>query len=207
MERMLWKSMNSKNLLQEYCQKNRLLFPIYESERIQDGLFISKVKVCGKEYIGKPKDKKKEAERSVATEAYNDICAENLKKKYSYAKKERLGIFIDLENKQKIYDELDKYFYLDRGEIHIHIFVTRNHDLAQKEYQHATKHIIDSMLKDAADVYMIFMLGKLVNKYEDLIIVSGDHYAKVLEEILVREGKKVNMCTNIEEIMKIVKKE
>lgn len=197
--------MNSKNLLQEYCQRNNYPLPEYQTRSAGNDFFISTVLVCGNAaYTGDPASRKKDAEMNAATKAYQSICAENLEKKSSFQGSEKLGIFIDLENKQKIYDELDQHFHLDKSKFDIHIFITKNHVLAQKEFPYASKHLVDSMMKDAVDTYLIFMLGKLADKYEDFIIVTGDHYAKVMEEILIKEGKKARMCTNIKDIIGII---
>lgn len=197
--------MNAKNILQEYCQKNGFNLPSYQTSKTLDGLFISEVTVHHKKYNGKAFSKKRDAEVDAADKANQKINKENFDKKIIYQNGEKWGIFIDLENKQKIYEELEQYYHLNKSQIDIYIFITKNHILSQKEYQYATIYTIDSMMRDAVDSYLIFILGRFFNRYQNFIIVSGDHYAKTMEEILVKEGKKAKMCANIREIMEIIK--
>ena len=73
--------MNSKNKLQEYCQKKKIELPKY-SFIIKDDNFISSVIFNNKTYTGNPCKKKIDAELHVASIALEDINAvSNIDKK------------------------------------------------------------------------------------------------------------------------------
>lgn len=65
---------NYKAMVNEYCQKNYLPLPEYETDYPEDATgFVSVLTVCDKEYRSKPMAAKKKAEQNAAGKAALDI--------------------------------------------------------------------------------------------------------------------------------------
>ena len=65
---------NYKAIVNEYCQKNYLPLPEYETEHADNATgFVSVLTICDKEYRSKPHGSKKKAEQNVAGIAALDI--------------------------------------------------------------------------------------------------------------------------------------
>lgn len=200
--------MSSKNKLQEFCQKEKIDFPSYFTERLDSPAhlpeFKSHVKVFDKEYYGIICSSKRSAELSAASEALKHIEKKIEKDKVIY-QGESIAILIDLENQPTAVDELINKINLDKSNINILVFVSGNSHLVDREWNHQKIHNyrIPSVRNDAADTYMIFISGVLCksNAYSKYIIVSRDHFAKTLEECFVFHQTVAMMECKVENIL------
>lgn len=199
---------NAKNRLQEYCQQKRISLPRYNTREVSLQKFRSTVILLDKRYTGSVTAKKATAEISAAEgmlKLINTVIAET-KIKY---RGPMIGIFIDCENKQKIYEELDNYFDLAESNIHLYLFISETHDIVEKVrlYKYGRKYYTKSVIKDAVDIHLIYTIGKNLDIYDTIIIVSADHFAKVLEKLIADE-EHINTfaCMTIDDITKIINK-
>lgn len=185
------KSISSKNSLQEYAQKNKLDLPIYTSSSI-GGMWVAYLNFNLKKYTSEPHLNKVSAEKQVA-----DIALQDLKNNKVYINLKTVNktiIFIDVENRRN-----DISYFIDNVKsenINILGFVSDYKD-AVKKYDDSRVNIVSvpSSRKDASDIGLSFLLGSFLSSktYENYIIISGDHFAKVLEECI--NGKMI--LTNI----------
>ena len=109
--------MSSKNLIQEYCQKNNLNIPVYKTERVggedHKPIFISSLIFNDKEFKSSEWSSKKAAELEVAGHLFNflisikkEVVIKNSEDNYNYF------IFVDAENVDlKLEDIYSEYFY------------------------------------------------------------------------------------------------
>jgi len=175
-------TISSKNSLQEYAQKNKLELPKYTCSNI-DGLWVANLLFNLKTYTSDPYFNKVSAEKQVADIALQDL--KNNKVYINLKTKRKTVIFIDVENRRN-----DISYFIDNVKsenIDILGFVSDDKDAVEK-YNDSRINIINvpSSRKDASDIGLSFVLGSfLINKpYENYIIISGDHFAKVLEECI-----------------------
>jgi|694.fasta_scaffold39109_3 hypothetical protein len=177
---------STKNDLQEYIQKNKLEFPLYNSEKTQDdNMWICKLFVNSKIYTSDKFPNKSSAEKHAAEIALLDI---EMSKKYVELNMKNTFIFIDLENRQT--DIFDFFDTVKSQGITIVGFISHEHVLLSK-FQSITDNRfklveIPSTRKDATDIGLSLILGHYltVSECEICIIISGDHFAKVLEECI-----------------------
>jgi hypothetical protein len=104
--------MSFKNKLQEYCQKNKLGFPTYSTQRCGGSnhkpLFESTLTLNEKLFVGVKSSSKKEAEQNVAELCYS-ILFSSLKPEEIHPSKPFI-VYIDLENKPNVVTEfLEKF--------------------------------------------------------------------------------------------------
>lgn len=173
---------SSKNSLQEYAQKNKIELPKYTCSNV-DGLWVAYLSFNLKTYTSDPHLNKVSAEKQVADIALQDL--KNNKVYINLKTKRKTIIFIDVENRRN-----DISYFIDNiksENIHILGFVSDDKDAVQK-YEDPRINIINvpSSRKDASDIGLSFVLGSFLinNPYENYIIISGDHFAKVLEECI-----------------------
>lgn len=183
--------MSSKNILQEYCQKNKLDFPIYETYRI-DGTDNLPIFECSINFLNKiyksTGNSKICAEKNAASIVCNEIVNNHqIKFSNSEIKKEnviRNNVFYTLSQKYsnilEILDELFENIYLIDGD-NCHImnedvfndqkslfiyFVAKNNTkiqpiIHQQKYENCCIFISKSIGKDAVDHLMSYYLGKM----------------------------------------------
>jgi len=187
-------SINYKNKLQEYCQKNKLQMPIYNS--YSNGVEVlewsSKVTVCDKTYeTTNVWRSKKEAEQAVASIAYDDICTKatpeiipqpllnTLTDKTRY-------IFIDLENIQPNLTDISV------PKENINCFLSTYSSVNADKYKNvSTIHTINFSESDSADYLLTFTAAEIsvnASKFDEFIIVSRDRKMAILAYILHTKG-------------------
>ena len=202
--------MSAKNLLQEFCQERKIPLPKYTTEKLESPAhlpeFISQVEIDGMKYHSdKSYSSKRAAELSVAGVALASIQTKTEENKKIY-QGESVAILVDLENQPSIVDKLVQKVNLNESNLEILVFVSGNSHLIDKEWESKKiiKCMIPSVRSDAADTYMIFKVGQLVQQkaYTKFIIVSRDHFAKTLEEILILEKVIALMECKVENILR-----
>ena len=205
--------MSSKNKLQEYCQKYGYDMPVYHTIRIEnteahlplfDSYIIFNQKQYGPYEYLRAKNKK-DAEKNIAEYVVNDLYKNAENNKIVYNGKQKLCLMIDIENKQKIIDEIE--FSIDVQNIDIYLFLSKSHHSAEnkKLYEKYNMMVIDGIRSDAADTNMIFAAGKLYKDYDKMGIVTGDHFGQTLVEILVNHGLESKLLLNINDIIEFIK--
>ena len=180
--------MNHKNLLQEFCQKNKLLLPEYDTvskrslglER-SDKRFISEVKIIynDTEYmaLGSYETTKKDAEKSAAASMMikiGEIRREQIK---HYSSDHEIYVLIDLENVH-----VGDYFELRNFEKNYHFigFATEDHATLRLVPSWLLIETIKSDRRDAADTLMIGYAAVLVNKiYNKGLMTISEYYSNV----------------------------
>ena len=183
---------NSKNLLQEYCQKNHLHLPVYEISilEINDYIFFqSKVNIVLKDgtklkATGNLKKNKKAAEKAVAEELL-DVLNEYLdKNKIRFNVNLPTRILIDLEN---IYLG-DLFLNYDFSDNFIFEGFSTSHSscLNALDSDKIIIHTVKSTRRDAADVRLILYVSSLISSSEkiNLIVVTSDHFGDSLMDCL-----------------------
>jgi hypothetical protein len=213
---------NSKNQLQEFCQKYRLGLPKYTTKKITDRKvpnFQTTVTLTwDKTYTttGDIKNNKKSAEKSSAENMLNIIKS---------IKEQRIKHFMIRSNSQ-ISDNIKIFIYIDMENIHIgdyfeyHHFdenfnfigvATSNHSSLnnQNELYKVKILSINSDHKDAADTLMIYDIGNSIRIHGKsiYIIVTKDHFAAPLVEIINSQlgyGSKGYRCKTLDELEQIL---
>ena len=185
---------NSKNTLQEFCQKNKLPLPTYDTSTKGQNIFRSSVTITynGKEYTsqGFIEAKKKTAEISAAT-AMLTMLGKVRKEEIKYYNSPRdIYILVDLEN-----IHLGNFFEQKQfnDEFHFIGFATENHPSISSVPVEVKIITIRSDRKDAADILMIGYTATLIGtSKEDIIIVTKDHFGPGLVDYINTINDKVN---------------
>jgi hypothetical protein len=180
------RGISTKNDLQEYIQKNKLDFPCYKTEKNQDdNMWVCKLFVNSNIYTSDKFPNKSSAEKHAAEIALLDI---ERSKKYIEINMNHIFIFIDLENRQtdifEFFDTVKSQGVTIIGFIsHEHVLLPKFRLITDDRFKLVE---IPSTRKDAADIGLSLILGHYltVHKCEICIIISGDHFAKVLEECI-----------------------
>ena len=204
--------MNPKNQLQEYCQKNGIGLPNYQTDRIggesHKPTFQSSVTIEGFETcFGELKHTKKEAELSAASYMLGCINQyhQNNIKYYTNPTDTDILVYIDLENIH-VGDFMDHHKFGVVGFSVIGV-ATANHPSLKSVSLDIRLLTIESDHKDAADTLMIYEIGKSVEQGGGTyIIVTKDHFAAPLVEILRSQNIKAYRCKSMEELDKVLDK-
>ena len=218
--------MNYKGLLQEYCQKKQIPLPKYFTKKFFKNKDIfekySCVNVNNKLYQKKintseTKNNKKKEEQIIAEYAYNSIklIDENNKIKFNIetdcSGKTKTSLFIDIENKQRIIEEIEQKIdvnyknFIDN--IDIYVVMSSNHHLFEKMKVGDFYNLewTYSSYKDAADIYMSYLCGQKLSLYENIGIITSDHFGNSLVDILNEEScTNCKLLKNIDEIIKFL---
>lgn len=210
--------MTSKNILQEYFQKNRLELPKYKTQRLggsdHQPVFVSEVILHdGRVFTGTQESNKKAAELNVAQKVLNEIDFKPKKAVSTFNLKRKVGIFVDLENKPSIVEEIN-----DSTDISVDIFAfaSRDHPSLLKLKQteiNCVKVEVPSTRKDGADIGLIMSVGGFLFRedYEDFIIVTSDHYGDCLVECVSNIDKmfswngkppRIYCCRTLDRVLK-----
>lgn len=189
--------MNHKNVLQEFCQKNKLLLPEYSTNKTNNHTnnnreFISEVKIIYNniEYIvmGSYQTNKKAAEKSAAAAMLIRIETIREKEIKHYSSDNQIYILIDLENVH-----IGDYFDLRRFGNNYHFvgFAIEAHASLKNIPSWLSVETIKSDRRDAADTLIIGYAAVLVNKllngkkeHHELIIVTKDHFGPSLVDYI-----------------------
>jgi hypothetical protein len=196
--------MTSKNILQEYFQKNNLELPKYKTQRLggsdHQPVFVSEVTLYdGRVFSGEKEQNKKAAELSAAQKVLNEIDFKPPKRSVSsFNLKRKVGIFIDLENKPSIVEEINNSIDIN---VDMFVFASRDHPSLLKLKQTETNCIIvevPSTRRDGADIGLIMSVGGFLFRedYEDFIIVTNDHYGDALVDCVSNIDKMFSWNSN-----------
>ena len=209
--------MNSKNLLQEFCQKRGLALPKYETG-LAGGMahnprFVSSVIVTYEETLykvtGDTAGNKKEAEMNAAEMLLSKLDAvqkENTKH-YKPSTRSAIYVMIDLENIH-VGDFFDhKVFHRSYSEFSFVGCATEGHPSLKNIQSSSGNDIIKiisikSSHKDATDTLMIFGVGALVSQDNTAIfvIVTKDHFGAPLVEIINQDESTGYHLKSMEEL-------
>jgi hypothetical protein len=213
--------MNYKGLLQEYCQKRGMSLPKYNTT-FTNGKFVSSVIVNDYFYEISERlttyDTKKEAEQVIAEYALSQIEKKNESEKHSFnihlteEFQPTTSLFIDIENKQTILNDLEERINMDcfsnhengfQDSVYFYVFISKYHHLYKKikDTKYCAVFEIDSPNKDAADVYMTYMCASLGEDFKNIGIVTGDHFGHTLVQILKDEDKNSRLLRDIDDII------
>jgi len=196
---------NYKGRLQELCQKRHIEIPIYTTEKLPSAshipLFQSTIitQLLEVPVWGQISGTKKSAENSAAHEALKIIEVEFEQKKFIWTGKP-MAILIDIENQAKALDHILNHFDVTQSNIMIFVFLSEYSALIHSlpESSENIKIITcKSYRQDAADTLLILETGKLLseNTFDQFMIISQDHFAKTLEEIIISYGKQAKMIS------------
>lgn len=170
-----------KNILLEYCQKNKIKFPNFDSKNIGQKphipIWYSTVDFNGESFEGEVKKTKIDAEQSVCKKILDNIDLQNKSiKKISLLKKTIL--IIDIENNYKYSSIFEKYENLEIVGI-----CSRNSTSKNIPFK---KIVVESLANDSADIAIIIYITNLfINcDYQSIILLTRDHFGKTLEEVI-----------------------
>jgi Double-stranded RNA binding motif len=220
---------NPKNRLQEFCQQNTLGLPIYDSDKMEDGLFHSKATILyqHKLFFGHGKSLKiREAEKEAAEQILATIHERQLSQIQLVSRKDTAGfvaIYIDMENINvneltdlfKLYKYNPKHFIF-RG------FLSIGHHYSETNFKFEgiafEKILVPSTRSDAADIGMIMHAMTAIslkhaspNIPAHLIFVSRDRFSCVFIELgdkgFCIDGNvtKVSHCSNVSQLKEVLK--
>jgi len=189
---------STKNILQEYFQRNKLSMPYYSTDKTDKGEWISTVKFSvncqNYNFEGSPSAKKRQAECNAANKALEEMSTEFKKiqkTKISHLRTVDVGeifvptrdqdkytyVLVDFENISKIarlnlLDHQTSTLTVLRFVSHLHV----------KAVTDEVNCVIDSSIKDAVDHYISFYVGGLCNKIPTTVplyifILTRDHFA------------------------------
>jgi len=193
---------NYKNALQIYFQQAGRPLPRYEminhqSTGLNGHIFTSKVTTSSDDIFQGKGSTKKESEMAAAREACkyylitedsNEEMTSNGNENKVYQKPEypKSIFLIDIENMPLAIDyKFPPGSYILGFASNISSQYKNNNNYI-KNQRNCDFRVIDSAVKDAADIALIFECGILTQKYPDLpfFIVSSDHYAQPLLKLL-----------------------
>lgn len=194
--------MSSKNTFQEYCQRNKLPIPIYDTKQIQQIpiLFESIVNFNGVDYSARGSSKviaEKEAAALVCRQIHNDPNISTDIEQLKLTQKYSNIMTIPIEKFQKIYlIDGDNYHITNESvfqridSLYIYIVAKNNTKpqptLQQQKYNNCCIFISESVSRDAVDHLITFNLGKMSVIWEnkEYYIVTRDHFGECLEKFM-----------------------
>lgn len=206
--------MNYKGLLQEYLQKKKLNLPKYITKKINNK-FYSIILLDDEQYIDNELFiNKKKAEQSIAKLVYNKLKEKDeINKLEINLHNKKTCIFVDIENKQNILNEIiekinikfqkfnkniDFYIcYSPNCKIDFSKYINKDIDKIFKYYK------TESLYKDAADISLVYLSGKISHKYNNIGIITSDHFGYSLVDIITENNKNKNikLLDNINDII------
>ena len=202
-----------RTLLNTYCQKNSLLYPKFNTQKISGEahkpVFQCKIIFEYKSYISNLLATKAECEEDIAKQIYEELNKEdenndeNIKTYKNFRdflgfliqeKKSKSTLklmMIDLENISNIdWENVKKY-----ANSHTIVIVKgKGSNLKfQRNDIELCMVIAEIYDKDAADTLMILIVGASFTFVDEYVIISRDHFATTLKKIMSLEG--VNFTT------------
>ncbi len=180
-----------KSKLQEYCQKKNLPLPSYTT--IGEGPSHAPRFFCdlslGEIEISSPACPSKKLAENVAAElCYKQLVETKKKAALSFDLPRKLLVFLDLENKPNVAKEILDGTHTTN--VRFLGYASKEHPTLKKareieDYRFEVFEI-PSTRNDAADLGIALEVGVLVglDHKVDFVIVSGDHFAETLSEIV-----------------------
>lgn len=200
---------NAKNMLQEFCQQNRLPLPEYTRKRDDDdGLWYSTVTFCDQQYAGEGRGKKSAADIAAAERALsarsdtlphdhtkrivisNDqvepidiVVVPRLQTLLPWAKPEAtMFVVVDYENINKLTQLHNKF--VDSNGIPVEICKIVGH-CNQKSTTDEPSHVVKGQGSDAVDHFISMCVGQIIASPADhhryIAIVTRDMFGAHLE--------------------------
>lgn len=176
-----------KNILLEYCQKNKIAFPKFDSKNIGQKphipIWYSMANFNGESFEGEVKKTKIDAEQSVCQKILEGISLpiENQPiKKVKLSK--NIALIVDLENNFN-YESMEN-IYATYENLHMIGICSRNLNL--KKEPSFEKLVVKSIAKDSADIAIIVFIMTLMKpkQFDEIVLLTRDHFGKTLEEVL-----------------------
>ena len=181
---------NSKNLLQEFCQKNRKKLPVYSTlQSVENSSknvsFTSSVKLWdGMVFTGDPQPSKKKSESDAAFRAYESLI-KTLKRKVVVSKDSTLLLVnfesincIDLIKNYNFCPFLTPLFY-----------ISKNHPYSSQRDGRFI--VVDSLVEKAVDLGIITTTIDLLSRnytiYNKVIILSSGSLIKAFSDIYIQK--------------------
>lgn len=207
---------NSKNLLQELCQKNGWDLPRYEQKFVGGEphcpTFISTVTLLGKQYTGSEEKNKKLADFSAAMTALADNNIKEIKEikeinsdTQKLTKKNQFTLLcFDIENVIDLFNKfVTKYEIGENSNIFAIGFISKGHHMRVKfeklvkNKNNISLYITDSSVKNAVDYNIVFTIGMIVGnkKAKDFIIITRDSFGSTFKSVI--EGSPVGKNLSI----------
>ena len=193
---------NSKNLLQEICQKNKKPLPVYTTIKSHDS-FLSTVKVTynGSDYeaTGEERTRKTDAEISVAQAMLVILKSLREQQIQTFTAYRDVYVLIDIENIHvgdffEHYQFNDKYYFMG--------FATENHPAITVCSSLVKIETIKSSQKDAADVLLIYYASQISN-YAKIIIVTKDHFGQTFAD-LINSKSESHLCQTVKSLSDLI---
>jgi len=192
--------MSVKNQLQEIYQKNGNVLPQYKTRRKggqdHNPQYVSTVILPdGKKVLGDTCRNKKLAESAAAQKALLYIKKQTLRK-IKICFQGKTMVLIDLENKPNVEKEFLEYIE-DFSGVDIFIFTSTDHPCLRKLENTEPAQIIDisSTRRDAADIALVFFAGMFCQDYNNLLVVTNDHFGSALVDAFLDIPSKMGDST------------
>jgi hypothetical protein len=194
--------MSSKNELQEYFQKRRIVLPVYKTNRVggpdHQPVWIAQITIAdGRIFMSSPNISKKAAELEAARIAFEEIETDPVliekpqpRWKFDF-NDQKVVILIDVENQPSALSELVDTVY-STG-VNFYAFYSKGHPLGRKisgsEYisdSRVTIVEVPSTRSDGADVGLMIVIGAMIeiSPYTVFIIISNDHFAEAAADVI-----------------------
>ncbi len=180
---------NNKNILQEFCQKKQWSIPKYDHTQIE-GLWQSTVTLYDQtSFIGEPCKNKTDSDKASAYLAMQKLgiipeCSSSSVsiKKFDH----KTAILIDIENMPKFFNNIPPDD-LDNPNLVVYGFINKSNVIFDKlNHPKLIKIVSPSTRQDSSDCCMQLYIGMFLsqNLYDCYYIVTRDHFANVLEDLL-----------------------
>ena len=194
--------MNSKNLLQEICQKTKFPLPVYTTIKSND-LFLATVKVTynGIDYeaTGEERARKTEAEISAAQEMLLTLKSLREQQIQRFTAYRDIYVLIDIENIH-LGDFFEHYQFNDK--YHFIGFATENHPSITVCSPQIEIKTIKSSQKDAADILLIYYASH-ISTYGRIIIVTKDHFGQTFAD-LINSQSESHLCQTVKSLSDLI---
>lgn len=189
-------TINNKNLLQEYTQKHKLPFPIYDSCQVgttispewQSTVILTNITDVNNniKYTGDKFPRKTTAENSAAWYALKALENMNISNISPVIYDVNTAILIDIENLPRFFEEIPEQDLLNEN-LTVYGFVGQYHPLYLKfTNEHLVKIASPSTRQDGTDTCIQVYTGMLLalEKHEHYIIATKDHFGSSLVEMI-----------------------
>merc|ERR1711934_57220 len=216
---------NFRSALNELTQKRGVDAPKYEVVQADLSMphapkFRYAVSFGGRKAVGSEQTSKALAQESAAeafirqSQDYEDFEAGQVELNDVVLKPRGKLILVDLDNLPNAIGEIDNH--LGRADDHRVCEVIGYSSLAYSASKPLPGYVshrrASSMDRDAADILMAFEVGKMLprmkrgpeRKYEDVLIISKDHFAARLNEILGDEDVASRHVCTLEDVAKVL---
>ena len=180
--------MNSKNELQEICQKAKASLPHYETFQ-DNNMFSATVEVIYNIYCyritGKPCVRKTDAQMSAASEMLKILKDVKEREVKHFNPTKETHVLVDIENIH-MGDFFEHYRFNDK--VTFVGFATSSHPSISVCPPEIDVRTIKSDQKDAADILLIGYCCEIMNEPYNILIVTKDHFGQALVDYVHSRG-------------------